>query len=163
MPGVTWYPTRRRTGWGGLALPPTTGFTSLQICMENKTQKLPCLCQGSPSSSFHAWLEFAKSKEPITGSEHPSVQAEPARLGQEAWTCLNPGPPARARMSSPAHPQESRSKPPTEKQMVSLAEPPAPALHCQRRTGAPCSARGWEINPHPGPALCTASAAPVSP
>lgn len=56
-------------------------------CMENKPQTFPHLHPGSPSFGFHAWLEFAIAKSQITGSGHPSVQAELVRLGQEAQSC----------------------------------------------------------------------------
>lgn len=62
MPRVILYCTGRTTSWGGLALPPAMELTLLQPGMENKTQKLPWLCQGSPSSGFHAWLDFAIAK-----------------------------------------------------------------------------------------------------
>lgn len=39
----------------------------------------------------------------------------------------------------------------------------APGARCQSHTGTPCSARGCEANPQPGPALCTAPAALSSP
>lgn len=55
--------------------------------MENKPQTFPHLHPGSPSFGFHAWLEFAIAKSQITGSGHPSVQAELVRLGQEAQSC----------------------------------------------------------------------------
>ena len=167
--GTTWHalgdfvPYREGNVLGRTGFASSYGADLAPALYGKQNPKAPMSLSRQPQLWFSCLAGICNSKEPITGSEHPSVQAELARLGQEARTCSSPSPPARAWTSFPAHTQESRSELLTEKQTVSPVEPPARALRCQQQTGTPCSARGPEVNPHPGPALCAAPTAPFFP